>query len=288
VRSVPAVAYHAGRTVTGYGRDSKKILSRTNLSATDTFVDSKSSQRLLRSRPASRPRSPMRYGSRSHLGIAPAPKVGQTTLVSLCMTENGMALRFWVTRPRIFAARLRYWVWAKLNPDKPWMCPGSIEFLQANLSRSMNVLEFVSGRSTHWFSTLVGNVTSVEHNAEWYAQVKQRLADAGVQNVDYRHIPLNHLPAEPERAEYTPHLTTSGCRQDARFRCRGRSLPHTLRRSRDPENCKGRLPVGWTTSTCGHLLARYLCGRQYERPQAMCDLASPMNNVAKTSSVRPL
>jgi hypothetical protein len=115
-----------------------------------------------------------------------------------------MALRFWVTRPRMFLARLRYWGWEKLNPDKPWMCPGSIEFLQANLSPSMKALEFGSGRSTHWFSTLVGNLTSVEHNAEWYAQVKQQLANSGVCNVDYRHVPLNHPQTEPERAEYDP------------------------------------------------------------------------------------
>lgn len=119
-------------------------------------------------------------------------------------TENGMALRYWVTRPRMLAARLRYWVWEKSNPDKPWMCPGTIEFLQNKLSRSMNALEFGSGRSTLWFSSLVGNLTSIEHDAGWFAQVNQQLLDAGVRNVNYRHVPLNHPKSEPEQTFYDP------------------------------------------------------------------------------------
>jgi len=115
-----------------------------------------------------------------------------------------MALRYWLTRPRKLVARLRYWAWEKANPDKPWMCPGTIKFLQNNLSRSMTALEFGSGRSTLWFSTLVGNLTSVEHNSAWYEQVKQQLADAGVRNVDYRHVPLDHPMSEPERSSYEP------------------------------------------------------------------------------------
>ncbi len=113
-----------------------------------------------------------------------------------------MALRYWVTRPRMFAARIRYWVWEKLNPDKPWMCPGTIDFCQAKLSQSMKALEFGSGRSTVWFSNLVGTLTSVEYDARWYEQVKQRLAEARATNVDYRLVPLNHQMSEPERAEY--------------------------------------------------------------------------------------
>ncbi len=77
-----------------------------------------------------------------------------------------MALRFWVSRPRQLLARLRYWVWERMNPDKPWMCPDTIKFCEAHLSRSMKALEFGSGRSTMWFSTKVGHLTSVEHDEE--------------------------------------------------------------------------------------------------------------------------
>lgn len=115
-----------------------------------------------------------------------------------------MAIRPWLTRPRMLAHRLRYWVWEKLNPDKPWLCPGTIDFCAKHLSRSMTALEFGSGRSTRWFASLVGHITSVEHNREWYETVQAELAAAGVTNVDYRHVPLDHAEREPELAEYRP------------------------------------------------------------------------------------
>jgi predicted O-methyltransferase YrrM len=48
----------------------------------------------------------------------------------------------------------------------------------------------------------VGHLTSIEHDARWYEQVKRRLAEAGVNNVDFRHIPLNHPTSEGERGDY--------------------------------------------------------------------------------------
>jgi hypothetical protein len=113
-----------------------------------------------------------------------------------------MAIRFWLTRPRLLAARLRYWVWERMNPDKPWLCPATIAFCQAHLTKSMNALEFGSGRSTGWFATLVGHLISVEHDTQWYAQVRRQLDEARVVNVDYRLIPLSHPVADPELAEY--------------------------------------------------------------------------------------
>lgn len=115
-----------------------------------------------------------------------------------------MNLRFWVTRPRMLVARVRYWVWEKRNPDKPWMCPGTIAFCEAHLSKAMKALEFGSGRSTQWFSNLVGHLTSIEQDAGWYETVKGRLSQAGIKNVDYRHVPLNHPDSEGERSSYDP------------------------------------------------------------------------------------
>jgi predicted O-methyltransferase YrrM len=110
----------------------------------------------------------------------------------------------WLTRPRRLLARLRYWVWEKRNPDKPWMCPGTIAFCQSKLSGSMKALEFGSGRSTLWFATLVGHLTSIEYDESWYQQIAQRLREAGAKNVDYRHVPLGHPRLEPERSAYQP------------------------------------------------------------------------------------
>jgi len=115
-----------------------------------------------------------------------------------------MTVQYWLVRPRMAMARLRYWVWERRNPDKPWMCPGTIAFCESHLSPSMTALEFGSGRSTMWFSKMVGRLTSVEHDRQWYEQVRQQLAEAKISNVDYRLVPLNHPKSEPERVDYSP------------------------------------------------------------------------------------
>jgi hypothetical protein len=104
----------------------------------------------------------------------------------------------------MLVARVRYWIWERMNPDKPWLCPGTIAFCQKSLSRSMNALEFGSGRSTRWFATLVGHLTSVEHDSQWYEKVKQQLHEAQISNVSYLFVPLSHPIADPEQTSYEP------------------------------------------------------------------------------------
>ena len=115
-----------------------------------------------------------------------------------------MAVDFWLKQPHLVLPRLKYWVWERMNPDKPWLCAGTIAFCESHLSTSMKALEFGSGRSTRWFSTRVGQLTSVEHNPQWFEIVKRQLADAKVANVDYRLVPLNHPEAEHEHDSYDP------------------------------------------------------------------------------------
>jgi len=113
-----------------------------------------------------------------------------------------MAIRFWLKHPIKGLARVRYWVWEKLNPDKPWMCPGTIKFCEQHLTRDMKAIEFGSGRSTAWFSSKVGQIISVEHHAEWYNEVRKKLTEAAVKNVDYRLVVLDHPHDAPEQDHY--------------------------------------------------------------------------------------
>jgi hypothetical protein len=115
-----------------------------------------------------------------------------------------VAVLFWLKRPRAGLARVRYWLWERANPDKPWLCPGTIAFCERNLNRSMLAIEFGSGRSTRWFAGLVGQLISIEHNAEWHAIVTRQLAEAGVANVDYRHVALDHPESLGEQPHYEP------------------------------------------------------------------------------------
>jgi predicted O-methyltransferase YrrM len=115
-----------------------------------------------------------------------------------------MNSRYWLSHPSALRHRLHYWIWEKLNPGRPWLCPGTVRFLSTHLDQSMKALEFGSGRSTMWFAERVGHLTSVEHDKAWYARVKTDLIANKVANVDYHLVPLDHEQAEPERAAYAP------------------------------------------------------------------------------------
>jgi hypothetical protein len=113
-----------------------------------------------------------------------------------------MNLRHWLTHPAAALHRARYWCWERLNPDAPWLCPGTVRFCAARLRPTMTAAEFGSGRSTAWFARRVGRLTSVEHDAGWYRLVSERLVQERIENVDYRLVALDHPEADPERDEY--------------------------------------------------------------------------------------
>lgn len=115
-----------------------------------------------------------------------------------------MALRFWLTHPRAAISRVRYRVWELRNPDKPWLCAGTVIFCENHLSDSMRAIEFGSGRSTRWFADRVAHLTSIEHDRAWYATVAAQLAEQQITNIDYRLIELDHPATEPEQEQYAP------------------------------------------------------------------------------------
>lgn len=82
------------------------------------------------------------------------------------------------------------------------MSRGAIQFCERELHAGMQGLEWGSGRSTIWFAQRLSKITSVEHNKDWHALVKEKLARKGLQNVDYKMIPLDHPAEEPTHAKY--------------------------------------------------------------------------------------
>jgi hypothetical protein len=111
---------------------------------------------------------------------------------------------YWLRHPQLIPARALYWVWERMNPDRPWLCPGTVRFCEGALTAAMTGVEFGSGRSTAWFARRLRHLTSVEHHPGWYSRVRDDLDRAGLSNVDYRLIPLDHLEGEPERERYDP------------------------------------------------------------------------------------
>jgi predicted O-methyltransferase YrrM len=92
--------------------------------------------------------------------------------------------------PRYVVNRAREFLFRTTNPGLPWLTPKAIKLLQGYLKPTHCGLEFGSGRSTLWFAQRIQQLTSVEHDSDWYQRVKQRMERLGVTNVTYLFIPV--------------------------------------------------------------------------------------------------
>jgi hypothetical protein len=81
---------------------------------------------------------------------------------------------------------LYYLTYKKLNTDTPWTSPASIEILKLILTKEMKGFEFGSGGSTIFYSKRIKELTTVEHNQDWYNQINRRLVLENIKNVNYR------------------------------------------------------------------------------------------------------
>jgi len=57
----------------------------------------------------------------------------------------------------------------------PWLTYSFIDFIIERLRNEFNIFEFGSGNSTLFFAKRVMEVTSVEHNIEWYKKLKNKI-----------------------------------------------------------------------------------------------------------------
>jgi hypothetical protein len=58
---------------------------------------------------------------------------------------------------------------------QPWLSMPAIRFLGQRLSGDQLLLEYGAGGSTTWFGRHVGRVISVEHDAQWFNEVKSQV-----------------------------------------------------------------------------------------------------------------
>jgi predicted O-methyltransferase YrrM len=86
---------------------------------------------------------------------------------------------------KYLAKRISCSFYEKMNPDKPWLTPDSIKILRSILTKDDIGFEFGSGRSTIWFSNLLGKLTSVEDNKDWYNIVNNNLSKQKISNINY-------------------------------------------------------------------------------------------------------
>jgi SAM-dependent methyltransferase len=82
------------------------------------------------------------------------------------------------------------------TPERPWIVPSTIGWLRRRIRRDWSVLELGAGRSTPWLGRRAGSVLSFEDNEFWYGHTRERLAEAGLANVDLRLREVEALPRE--------------------------------------------------------------------------------------------
>lgn len=87
------------------------------------------------------------------------------------------------------------------NPEQPWLTSQAVAIIESWLKPTDSVWEWGSGRSTAWFAERTGHLVSVEHSADWYANVSARLqARSLMSKVTYYLLPDGIT--EDRNAEY--------------------------------------------------------------------------------------
>lgn len=92
-------------------------------------------------------------------------------------------IKTWRFNPVYIYSRIKTNNYFKDNQNLPWLVEDANNFLINNLNQSMRVLEFGSGRSTHFFVERVNEVVSREHNEQWFEIVSKQVT--GLNNVKY-------------------------------------------------------------------------------------------------------
>ncbi len=82
------------------------------------------------------------------------------------------------------------------TPERPWIVPAAVGWLGRRIRPDWAVLELGSGRSTVWFARRAGSVISFEDNEYWYPRTRERLDEAGLENVELRLKEVERFPQE--------------------------------------------------------------------------------------------
>lgn len=62
-----------------------------------------------------------------------------------------------------------------LNNSVPWLTFKAIDFLKKNLHKGMKAFEYGGGSSTLFFANRVGELVTVEHNKDWFTNLRSIL-----------------------------------------------------------------------------------------------------------------
>ena len=178
------------------------------------------------------------------------------------------SFRHWT--PHYVGARLRQIVHQRRHPDEPWLTADAVRILRSILKPTDVGLEWGCGRSTRWLSSRLARLTSVEHDAGWWARVHAQLEEDGIENV---RLELHEIRGDAHAQEGEPYVRVAERWEDG-------SLDFVLVDGRVRDACAlasvDKLgPGGVLTVDDAH---RYLPGPDWIRaPEARTEATGPLN-----------
>lgn len=89
------------------------------------------------------------------------------------------------------------------NTATPFMIGAAVKFMENIVGG--RVFEWGSGGSTVWFSRRSVSVVSVEHSAEWFKRVSDRIAALHLKNIDLRFVPKDPAGKYADTILSVPH-----------------------------------------------------------------------------------
>ena len=98
-----------------------------------------------------------------------------------------------------FQSRFRFSSIDEKGQPVPWFSYSFISFLKGRIKKDMLIFEYGSGNSTKWFARHAKEVVSVEHDSDFYAEMKPELVK--LDNVAYQFLALE--------GSYEGYITTT-------------------------------------------------------------------------------
>jgi predicted O-methyltransferase YrrM len=128
------------------------------------------------------------------------------TIKKYIVAKKAFSLKYFFYRLSRPILKINYWLYTRSHPNRPWLSPESIKYLEERLTKDMIGLEYGSGRSTVFFANKLKKLISIEHHTEWYEKVAKLITKNELDNVEYLLIPEQHTDDENEDIELETRL----------------------------------------------------------------------------------
>lgn len=136
----------------------------------------------------------------------------------MCLFRAKTAFIMWtiylIKEPKLSFKYFLIWIKSVTYPNKlapmPWMTIGALDWFENNVNKDYRIFEWGTGNSTLYWVKRAKYVCSVEHDANWHKQIKQKLSNLCLDNYEYK-------LEEPEKGSGYKYASTDNRYKDMSF-----------------------------------------------------------------------